>query len=806
MTKKKTIKEPNAKQAPTGTISDLTPDRHKYDVEALEDFLTAVFHVELDHDEQVLTWITNKIPGFPMSEDAMYQKLERVPLPKSLYFSTATAHADPLDNRLYNRKALFKRLHVVVLDDIGTKVKIEDIPEDLLPTYIIETSKDNFQYGYVLENPITVLEQAEMLIQLVYESGFSDAGGRMPNKLVRLPDGVNGKAGPKEKFKVNLVHIDGPLWSPEDLLQVLDLGVTWEEVVADAEGVLKGRARMGSGLAAWSPIKARSPALSGIIDPVLEWLYEEDMVKQETRGWVTIICPWGDQHTSGDETAGYSPMGWGDPAYVNGRFFHCFHDHCASKSHKDFLQFVATSDGPQCPVMEYSGHLVSSYAYDPTSDGVWQARSPSTSLFIPMKGFRTMFPDKVAVPDFEGKMKTIAEVDLFIRAKSRVLVMGQKYDPTTPNRITTVNGQNYLNTHNLPNWGDGAYDQDDVDTFTRFMNYLIPDATDLEFFLDWLAAKCQSMAFRGPAILMIAPTQGTGRTTLGNMLTTLFGSDNVENVDFDKLANAGEFNVWMTTPLVISNETLATGDFYKMYEKIKDLIDTTPKNMRVNPKYGKQRNETIYTSFLLFSNHAGAIAVAEDDRRIYVLNNPPVPENAKYFGKLNDWLKTPWQIEIWRWLRQRKVDVPALLAPVKMTAAKQEMISSTQSPIEVCVNAVLKNWPSPLIATLQVKEAMLSEHLRLNVYPHKIDSIINKLVQERTLRIAGPLKHRVPGISVTRLRLIKTRLDPANRANLLHETDITHEMTIEYIKQMPDAAGKTRIAQEVNEALDLHDF
>ncbi len=805
MTKKKTTKVDPSKQAQSAPI-DMTPDRHHYDVEALEDFLCTVFHTELDADEQVLGWITNKIPGFPMSEDDLYTKLERVPLPKALYFSTATATADPDDGKLYNRKALFKRLHVVVLDDIGTKVKVDDLPPDMTPTYIIETSHENFQYGYVFQEPVSILEHAEMLIQLVYESGFSDTGGRMPNKLVRLPDGVNGKSGPKEHFKVKLITMDGPLWTPEDLLIELDLGVTWEEVVKDADAVMKSRARMGAGLAAWSPIKARSPALSGIIDPVLEWLYDENMVKQETKGWVSIICPWGDQHTAGDNTAGYSPMGWGDAAYVNGRFFHCFHDHCSGKSHKDFLQFVATSDGPQAPVMEYAGHLVSTYAYDPISDGVWDARGQRVPTFIPLRGFRTMFPDKVAVPDFEGKMKMKSEVDLFVGSKARVTVMGQVYDPSTPNRITTKNHYNYLNTHVVPDWGDGLFDDDVVDPFKRFLGYLIPHEPDREFFIDWLAAKCQSMAFRGPAILMIAPTQGTGRTTLGNILSMLLCSENVENVDFDKLANHGDFNSWITTPLIISNETLATGDYYKMYERVKDLVDTTPKSVRINPKYGKQRSETVYSSFLLFSNHEGAMSVAGDDRRIYVMNNTSQPESSEYFTMLNKWMKSDWQTDVWRWLRNREVDVGALLAPVTMTAAKQDMIRSTLSPIQVCVEAILAHWPSTLIATIQVKQIMGHAHHRLNVIPDKIDTIINKIIREQTLAIKGPQKHRLPNTTPVRLRAIKKAVSNYDRDNLLRNTDLTDSLIDDHVEDMPDDTQLQTIRQEMEDALDLHDF
>ena len=96
-----------------------------------------------------------------------------------------------------------------MLDDIGTKVPIDTLPEGLEPTYIIESSAGNYQYGFVLDEPVTDLEQAEALIQLVYESGYSDAGGKMATKLVRLPGGVNGKKGEKRLFPVKLTKDDG---------------------------------------------------------------------------------------------------------------------------------------------------------------------------------------------------------------------------------------------------------------------------------------------------------------------------------------------------------------------------------------------------------------------------------------------------------------------------------------------------------------------------------------------------------------------------------------------------------------------
>ena len=66
---------------------------------------------------------------------------------------------------------------MVVLADIGTKIPLAKIPKGFRPTYILDTSAANFQYGYVLEEPVRDLPAAAMLVQLMYESGLSDEGG-----------------------------------------------------------------------------------------------------------------------------------------------------------------------------------------------------------------------------------------------------------------------------------------------------------------------------------------------------------------------------------------------------------------------------------------------------------------------------------------------------------------------------------------------------------------------------------------------------------------------------------------------------
>ena len=683
--------------------------RHEYDLEMLDDFLDLVFP-KIYPDEHVLTWATKGIPGYPQAAGTMMEKLTRIPAPMALYFGTSTVTPEPNTQRLFNRKALFKRFFVLVLDDIGTKIPLNKIPKALKPTYIIETSKGNFQYGYVLKTPIDDLVMAETLVQLVYDAGYSDDGGKMATKLVRLPEGVNGKKG-KHTFPVTLKTMKGPKWTPKKILDVLDLGVTWADVKKDALAVQKARANVSMGTSVWSPIALNSANLDGTVDPVLEWLYDENMVKQETNDWVTIKCPWSDEHTdSNNDTAGYSPIGRGDDGHTVFRGFHCFHQHCNDHHAKDFLTFVAGAGGPECAVTEQVAHLVVDYAYDPMEDAAWKIKGVNQAIKIPLKGFKNLHPHKCVVQTADDKKKTVAETALWIQAKNRVDVWGQTSDPSTESKLVQREGLNYVNMFLKPPWGDGEYDKNEVDRFVNFIEYLIPAKEMSNYFLDWLACKTQDMSFRGAGIVMVAKAQGTGRTTLAGMLRDMFLAQNVMTIPYEHVIGGGSFNEWMTSPIIVSNETLATADTsnrYRSYERLKEIVDTQPIDTRINPKYGRQRVEKVYSSFLFLSNHADAIAASKGDRRLYVLDNVSVPARGEFFRELNEWLdRKEWMPSVWRWLRQREVDLQSMLEGAPMTRAKQEMLSATTGAMDIAIETILDEWPANFITAAIVKDIL----------------------------------------------------------------------------------------------------
>jgi hypothetical protein len=150
----------------------------------IDDFLQAIFK-------------TQQHQAFTCDQRFRYIPPDKLNLRHSLYYAicAVTNNTRKNDN--------FVSLNVLVCDDVGTKAKTPSLP----PSYIIESSPDNFQYGYILSVPEQDPHKAKELINGLVKSGYTDAGAHGIGRLVRLPAGTNGKPG-KEDFKVHLTHWD----------------------------------------------------------------------------------------------------------------------------------------------------------------------------------------------------------------------------------------------------------------------------------------------------------------------------------------------------------------------------------------------------------------------------------------------------------------------------------------------------------------------------------------------------------------------------------------------------------------------
>lgn len=237
------------------------------------------------------------------------------------YFNCSTFRPEP-DGSVRATKASLAQYHVLMLDDVGTKVPLDAIG-DITPTYIVETSPRNFQYGIRLAVPLGDEDSVTAFQKSVGAAGLSDKGAMGLARWARLPFAVNGKEkyldDNGQPFSCRLTH-----WSPDTCYTIDELYARLSLSAATAAQKNRGQARR---------IDAARPAdISHEVfqprkpeNPVVTALKERGLYKgQLSPGKHDVTCLWVDEHTDQlDDGAAYIEP---SDAYPLGGF-KCHHSH-----------------------------------------------------------------------------------------------------------------------------------------------------------------------------------------------------------------------------------------------------------------------------------------------------------------------------------------------------------------------------------------------------------------------------------------------------------------------------------------------
>ena len=221
---------------------------------------------------------------------------------------------------LLRRNSTWAALHMLGIDDVGTKVEREDLLELLgEPTLKVETSPGNEHWFYVLDEPVTDRRLALSIVAGACRAlGYSDIAGL--NRLLRLPLGVNGK--PKYTSQggrcpaTKLVSWRGQRFDPLTLFG--KLGGEWVDDLTLSADVL---------------------TLDPRHDPIVQALKRERLIESASEWggstrYVLSKCPWTDKHT--DRVPGGS-------CYIAPTYFGCKHDSCSGKNFDDLRKVLKVS-------------------------------------------------------------------------------------------------------------------------------------------------------------------------------------------------------------------------------------------------------------------------------------------------------------------------------------------------------------------------------------------------------------------------------------------------------------------------------
>jgi hypothetical protein len=562
--------------------------------------------------------------------------------------------------------------YVVVLDDIGTKV--EDTPK-VEPTYKLESSEGNYQWGYNI-TPCEDLERYKAIVDALGDLGLSDKGAGGYNRVMRIPGSVNLKPG-RGNFVSQVTE-----WNPKRFFELDDLaqelGVDLATLHIKRKNVVKAIAADGNMVD------------TEVIDPLLVWLSEAGHVVNDDGGdWVTVTCPWHEEHTTSETTAGYSPLGRGNDAWVETRAFKCMHEHCKDQRFQAFRNWSLAQGAPWTSGYDPLPWLQARYTYvvygaevadmhQRPHGGIWK---------LPLEDWSKKYYRRISAPghEFPVLIKTA-----FLESGTTKRADGCLYLPGMPPEAEHKN-QKYVNTYIEPT----HLETDEVPTiFLKHIDFLC--AGEADTFLDWLAHKIQFPGKRSYACAMVADDKyGTGRSWLRACLQEVL-QGKVNTATLGQLVGKGtsgenNFNDWMAECqfLVVEEaKDVSREDFFDLYETFKERVDTRTVPIRCNPKYGRTRNDTMYFNCLIFTNHSDAMALPENDRRVYVIENPSERRDFGYYEQLERSLDGEEPARIYWYLMRRDVSNFDRIYP-KMTAAKQAMVEQSVSQVDEVFDLVV---------------------------------------------------------------------------------------------------------------------
>jgi hypothetical protein len=261
------------------------------------------------------------------------------------YFTISSFHRDD-KGQVRRSKETFAALHCVVLDDVGTKVGIELIK--LEPSWRLETSEGNEQFGYILRDPIADIKAADNLLERLINKGLTDPGANgASTRYMRRVNGVNGKTNPAFVCKLR-VWEPGRRYTPEQICDGLGLSTPpADEVVVAAPK--RPRAPRPNRSATTSPAPGNHGARRVIAELQKHGLYKGPAKE----GRHELTCPWLAGHTDAVDsgTDYFEP----NAEYRNGGF-KCFHGHCSGRGIHALLDFLGLTeaDARQRPTVKVS--------------------------------------------------------------------------------------------------------------------------------------------------------------------------------------------------------------------------------------------------------------------------------------------------------------------------------------------------------------------------------------------------------------------------------------------------------------------
>lgn len=189
------------------------------------------------------------------------------------------------------------------------------------------------------------------------------------------------------------------------------------------------------------------------------------------------------------------------------------------------------------------------------------------------------------------------------------------YKPVQKLVLSSDNGKQVkLNQYKAPSAETTEPTDEELRLWSGYWESLIPNEQERTRLMQWAAHLTYKPEQRtGIVVLVHGTTQGTGKSTLGDIVTSLVGEENSTKPANAKEALTGRFNSELEGKVLFSVDELYAGENYTVSNAIKSKV--TEARLSIERKGIDSYAIDNYCNFYANSNHLTPVALEEGDRR-----------------------------------------------------------------------------------------------------------------------------------------------------------------------------------------------
>ena len=334
------------------------------------------------------------------------------------------------------------------------------------------------------------------------------------------------------------------------------------------------------------------------------------------------------------------------------------------------------------------------------------------SLFLKFDEFRALTVSSKTQVEVQQRDKLLnkwcANATLWQSDKRRVDAMTATFHPGSPTITADPNGLRAVNTWRpIKRWPATV----SVSPFLEQVEYLFPDLTELNAFIDWLAHIEQRPGeLPHYGWLHIAENTGTGRNWVASLLARVFRGYVAPNVDLPALLDSpynGELGGRVLAIVDEVQEGASEGN-YRNAERLKSMVNAEMRT--VNNKYGLKYVEFNALRWLVFSNHKNALPLNDEDRRFRVVMHKAPPRSPQIYERLYALLKDANFINsVGVYLRERDISrfKPGERPP--LNADKLAAIAASKPMSTQAAEEIVACWPADIITYKNALELLTGD-------------------------------------------------------------------------------------------------